>query len=742
MLQQAIERVGKIDRDAIIKEMQDRRRSTRSSGKIKLVDGQNMNMWAGRPVAGLASSWALRRPNTKAAQGRARSFRSRLEVSGRTKPSDDAGQAMLLLDIVLSDLVLGGMYALTAHGAHAPVRRGAHHESRLRRVPGRRGVLRLLAVHRTIDEPAVGLIVWPRRSPSCELGDLRWLLTPLVSRAKSRGQLEVDCILATFGLLFIVQGVDARHLRRPVPQLQLSLRPGVDLGVTLALNRLLALAWPSLIGVRLYLALTRTRTGTAIRAVAVDPDAARLSPSTCATASAFAFALGGALVAAGGVLVSMFLTFNAAMGVVFTMKALIVVIMGGVGNMHGRAGRGAAARACRDRRVARLVDPGLTLAATYALFLIALAGAANRAVREARAVSLRTCRGLSSALVVVVVLAACRWLPAAIMLALAISMLSFTMLATAWALFSGPTHYISLATRCLLRPRRLHRGGRLAEHAALAARAADCAPRSASPSRSSSAFRRCACPASTSSSSRSAWRSSMRQLVTWYEVNINGRSAATCFSICRSAAIYWQLLALTAATLSSAGWSAARGLGWRSASSARTRRRRATAASTPRAPRSRCLRSAPTIMTLTGAIMAPRWTYIDPAIAFNPMLSFQVVIMALLGGAGALFGPVAGRRAAGAAVRGADREFSERLQHPARGRVHPHRLLLPRGVIGLVQERWPGRVAAAEPPARAFAARPAPRGALLTSTGCQDPSAACSAVDDLSFSSSPARSSA
>src|SRR5262249_24317374 len=37
-----------------------------------------------------------------------------------------------------------------------------------------------------------------------------------------------------------------------------------------------------------------------------------------------------------------------------------------------------------------------------------------------------------------------------------------------------------------------------------------------------------------------------------------------------------------------------------------------------------------------------RWTYIDPSIAFNPMISFQVVIMALLGGAGSLFGPVLG----------------------------------------------------------------------------------------------------
>ena len=71
------------------------------------------------------------------------------------------------------------------------------------------------------------------------------------------------------------------------------------------------------------------------------------------TTSAFAFALGGALVAAGGVLVSMFLTFNASMGVVFTMKALVVVIMGGVGNLLGALVAGLAARRRRDRGVAR-----------------------------------------------------------------------------------------------------------------------------------------------------------------------------------------------------------------------------------------------------------------------------------------------------------------------------------------------------------------------------------------------------
>ena len=67
----------------------------------------------------------------------------------------------------------------------------------------------------------------------------------------------------------------------------------------------------------------------------------------------------------------MFLTFNAAMGVVFTMKALIVVIMGGVGNLLGALVAGLLL-GLAETAVARLVDPGLTLAANYALFLAVL----------------------------------------------------------------------------------------------------------------------------------------------------------------------------------------------------------------------------------------------------------------------------------------------------------------------------------------------------------------------------------
>ena len=45
---------------------------------------------------------------------------------------------------------------------------------------------------------------------------------------------------------------------------------------------------------------------------------------------------------------------------------------------------------------------------------------------------------------------------------------------------------------------------------------------------------------------------------------------------------------------------------------------------------------------MAGAILAPRYAYIEPPAAFNPMISFLVVIMALLGGTRRLWGPLVG----------------------------------------------------------------------------------------------------
>jgi len=47
-------------------------------------------------------------------------------------------------------------------------------------------------------------------------------------------------------------------------------------------------------------------------------------------------------------------------------------------------------------------------------------------------------------------------------------------------------------------------------------------------------------------------------------------------------------------------------------------------------------------MGFTGAAMALRWTYIDPGVVFNPLITFQVTIMAILGGEEDFRGPIIG----------------------------------------------------------------------------------------------------
>ena len=70
-------------------------------------------------------------------------------------------------------------------------------------------------------------------------------------------------------------------------------------------------------------------------------------------------------------MISTFITLDASIGVVFTMKALIIVIMGGVGDIRG-AIVAAVILGVVETAVASLVDPGLTLAAAYLIFVLIL----------------------------------------------------------------------------------------------------------------------------------------------------------------------------------------------------------------------------------------------------------------------------------------------------------------------------------------------------------------------------------
>lgn len=289
-----------------------------------------------------------------------------------------------MMNAVLTGLMLGGMYALIAMGLTLQ-----YGVARIMNLSyGEFLVAAAFASYWLFTgwalSPLFGLTLVIPLSFGVSYALYRVLLTPLVRRARTRDALEVESILATFGMMFIVQGIMLAMFGGAYYSYSFLAIPVQLLGESLALNRLMAFGLAVVIGLALYLALTRTRIGTSIRAVAVDPAAAQLVAINVAQTSALAFALGGALVATAGVLISMFLTFSASSGVVFTMKALIIVVMGGVGNLLGCLVAGLLL-GLSEALVATYVDPGLTLAVNFALFLTVLlikpAGLFGRAQR-------------------------------------------------------------------------------------------------------------------------------------------------------------------------------------------------------------------------------------------------------------------------------------------------------------------------------------------------------------------------
>ncbi|ADO43036.1 branched-chain amino acid ABC transporter permease [Ketogulonicigenium vulgare] len=254
--------------------------------------------------------------------------------------------------------------------------------------------------------------------------------------------------------------------------------------------------------------------------------------------------------------------------------------------------------------------------------------------------SARTLTGLGLAALALVMLA---WLPSqldAYGVGLLLGMTGYVTLATAWALFSGPTRYISLATvaffgigaytvavlsEAMPYPMVLITAALVGGAVALVVGLATL--RLAGVYFVIFSF---------------GLAELVRQLVTWYEVNVTGTLGRYIFLPITAQQIYWQLLALCALTFL-IGWLIARsrlGLALRVIGDDE-----AVAAHTginiAGAKLALFVISA-TLITLVGAIQAPRWTYVEPAMVFNPTTSFLTVIMALLGGAHRLWGPILG----------------------------------------------------------------------------------------------------
>ena len=275
------------------------------------------------------------------------------------------------MDILITGLLLGATYALLAMGLTlqygvARIMNLANGEMLVAGAFGAFWVATAQTAH-----PMLSLLVVVPAAFALNWAVYRVLLVPLVRRASGRGQLEVDSILATFGMSFAFVGGMRWAFGGEYFNYSFLAEPFHILGSPFGLNRVVAAVVSALVCAALYAGLVATRTGMALRAVAVDPQAAGLVAIDVPRMSALAFALGGGVTAAAGVLLSTFLTMDASIGVLFTMKALIIVIMGGVGDIRG-AVVAALILGLAETAVASWVDPGLTLAAAYGLFVLVL----------------------------------------------------------------------------------------------------------------------------------------------------------------------------------------------------------------------------------------------------------------------------------------------------------------------------------------------------------------------------------
>jgi branched-chain amino acid transport system permease protein len=111
-------------------------------------------------------------------------------------------------------------------------------------------------------------------------------------------------------------------------------------GVRLAYTRVFVFLLALLVTLGLHLLLKKSRIGRAIRATAQDFNAARVMGVESAHIYSVTFGLGAAMAGVTGSLIAIVYAFSPVMGNPLTLKAFVVVILGGLGNPFGALAAG------------------------------------------------------------------------------------------------------------------------------------------------------------------------------------------------------------------------------------------------------------------------------------------------------------------------------------------------------------------------------------------------------------------
>jgi branched-chain amino acid transport system permease protein len=198
----------------------------------------------------------------------------------------------------------------------------------------------------------------------------RTMFTHIRIKASSPGAFEGNSILAAFGLLFVIQYVALIIWGSNVYGYSYLASP-VHLGtVTFATNRLVTLGFAVGISLIFYIFLARTRLGKAIRSASQDTVAAGLMGVNINRVLAICFGLGALMAGVAGVLLSMCYPINAGMGLNYTIIAIVVVVLGGLGSIVGSFIGGFILGVFGS--IVTYFDPGLSLVGYYTIFIILL----------------------------------------------------------------------------------------------------------------------------------------------------------------------------------------------------------------------------------------------------------------------------------------------------------------------------------------------------------------------------------
>jgi branched-chain amino acid transport system permease protein len=274
------------------------------------------------------------------------------------------------LDIVIAGLLMGGIYALIAVGLSlqygvARVLNISHGEFIMIGAFATWMLYTMVDINPLVTLAIVGPIIFV-------IGFIlhRTLFRSLLASSPSLPAFEGSALLATFGIAFIIQNIAILTWGADIKGYAY-MNYGVSLaGAVFAANRLVTLLFALVIGVAFYLFLARTRMGKAIRAAAQDPRTAGLMGVNINQVLALCFGFGAMMAGFAGGLLSMCYPIKATMGMEYTIIAIIVVVLGGMGSIVGSFIGGFMLGIVGS--IVTYFEPSLALVAYYVIFTVLL----------------------------------------------------------------------------------------------------------------------------------------------------------------------------------------------------------------------------------------------------------------------------------------------------------------------------------------------------------------------------------